>query len=72
MFLECMLPGLLTAMIPKIRFALAASALPVPLSLVGKISGVYAYRTAYMMLEKNENAQFHPSRVFEVVAVVVA
>ena len=31
---------LLTAMIPKTRFAVAVSALPVPLSLVGNISGV--------------------------------
>jgi hypothetical protein len=39
---------------PKTRFAVAARALPVPRSLVGKTSGVYAYNTAYMTFEKNE------------------
>ena len=32
----------LTAIIPKILLAVAVSEFPVPLSLVGKISGVYA------------------------------
>lgn len=40
--------GSLTAIIPKMRFAEAQSALPVPLSFVAKISGVYAYSTAYL------------------------
>ena len=34
--------GRLTAIIPKILLVLAVNAFPVPLSLVGKISGVYA------------------------------
>jgi hypothetical protein len=46
------LRGQLTAIIPKILFVEAVNAFPVPLSFVGKISGVYAYRTAYMILAK--------------------
>lgn len=38
------------AMIPKTLFAVAVNALPVPRSFVGKISGVYAYRTAYLYI----------------------
>ena len=41
-------------MIPKIRLADAVKALPVPLSFVGKISGVYAYNTAYITFEVKE------------------
>jgi hypothetical protein len=62
----------LTAMIPKTRFAVAVNAFPVPLSFVGKISGVYAYRTAYIILLKKLNAQFHPSNEADVRAVVEA
>lgn len=58
------------AMMPKMRFADAVIAFPVPLSLVGKISGVYEYSTAYMILLMKLNAQFHPSRASEVSAVV--
>jgi hypothetical protein len=39
--------AMIGAMMPNIRFEVAASALPVPRSLVGKISGVNPYRTAY-------------------------
>ena len=42
----------LTAIIPNILFVVAVRAFPVPRSFVGKISGVYAYNTAYMMLAK--------------------
>ena len=62
----------LTAIIPKIRFALAVNAFPVPLSFVVKISGVYAYKTAYMILLKKLNIQFHPNNAPEVIAVVEA
>lgn len=37
-------------MIPNTRFAAATMAFPVPLSFVGKSSGVIAYNTPYMML----------------------
>src|SRR5690242_19114492 len=57
-------------MIPNTRFALAVIALPVPLSLVAKISGVYAYSTAYIMLLMKLYAQFQPSRALESSAVV--
>jgi hypothetical protein len=60
----------LTAIIPKTRLAVAVNALPVPRSLVGKISGVYPYKTAYMMFEKKLNAQFQPRSAEEVTAVV--
>jgi hypothetical protein len=59
-------------MIPKTRLAVAVKALPVPLSFVGNISGVYAYKTAYITFEQNEYAQFHPRRALEVCAVVEA
>src|SRR5579859_6543416 len=58
------------AMTPKIRFAVAARPLPVPRSLVGKISGVYAYNTPYIILLVILYPQFHPRRAFEVRAVV--
>ncbi len=61
----------LTAIIPKTRFAVAVNAFPVPLSFVGKISGVYAYNTAYMTLLQKLNAQFHPSKAALFKAVVL-
>ncbi|KAI2475349.1 hypothetical protein Ptr902_13196 [Pyrenophora tritici-repentis] len=45
------------AMIPNTRFALAVTAFPVPRSLVAKISGVYAYSTAYMIFDMKLKAQ---------------
>ena len=59
-------------MIPKIRFADAVRAFPVPRSFVGKSSGVRAYRTPYMMLLVKLYAQFQPSNAFEFLAVVEA
>ena len=59
-------------MIPKTRFAMATSALPVPRSFVGKSSGDSAYNTPYMMLLVKEYAQFHPSNASDVRAVVDA
>ena len=59
-------------MIPNTRFAVAVSAFPVPRSLVGKISGVYPYSTAYIMLEEKLKAHCHPRRASEVKAVVEA
>jgi hypothetical protein len=58
------------AMMPNTLFALAVIAFPVPRSLVAKISGVYAYNTAYMMLLMKLYAQFQPSSAFESSAVV--
>jgi len=55
---------------PNILFAEAVMALPVPLSFVGKSSGVIAYRTPYIMLLVKLYAQFHPSSAFDVRAVV--
>lgn len=40
-------------MMPKIRFAVATIALPVPRSLVGKSSGETAYNTPYMTFDVN-------------------
>ena len=40
--------------------------------MVRKISGVYAYNTAYMRLLMKLKAQFQPNRAFDVVAVVDA
>jgi hypothetical protein len=57
-------------MIPNILFEHAVRAFPVPLSFVAKISGVYAYSTAYMTLEEKEYAQFQPRRALEVEARV--
>jgi hypothetical protein len=37
-------------MIPKILFAVAVIAFPVPLSFVGNSSGVMAYKTPYITL----------------------
>lgn len=59
-------------MIPKTRFAVAASAFPVPRSFVANTSGVYAYSTAYMILLKKLYAQFQPNRPLELDAVVEA
>lgn len=58
------------AMMPNTLFALAVIAFPVPRSLVANISGVYAYKTAYMMLLMKLYAQFQPSSAFESSAVV--
>jgi hypothetical protein len=60
----------LTAITPNIRLALAVKALPVPLSGVGKSSGVKPYRTAYMMFEVKLYPQFQPRSAFEFKAVV--
>ena len=57
-------------MIPKMRFAVAVIAFPVPRSLVGNSSGVMAYRTPYMMLLVKLYAQFHPRSALELRAVV--
>jgi hypothetical protein len=59
------------AIIPNTRFALAVTALPVPLCLVSKISGVYAYKTAYITLLTKLYAQFQPNNAEEECAVVV-
>ena len=59
-------------MMPKIRLALATSALPVPLSFVGNTSGDRAYKTPYMMLLTKLYAQFHPKRALEEREVVEA
>jgi len=55
-----------TAIIPKTLFVGAVNALPVPQSLVGKISGVY------MMLLTKLYAHCHPSNASDVVAVTKA
>jgi hypothetical protein len=60
----------LTAMIPNTLFAVAVKAFPVPRSFVGNISGVYAYKTAYIMFEKKLNAHCQPRSAAEVFAVV--
>jgi hypothetical protein len=57
-------------MIPKILFAVATIAFPVPRSFVGNNSGVSAYSTPYMTLLQKLYAQFHPRRALEVRAVV--
>lgn len=59
-------------MIPKTRFAVAVSALPVPRCGVTNVSGVYAYSTAYMTLLVKLYAQFQPSRLALSSAVVLA
>lgn len=58
-------------MMPKIRFAAATMALPVPLSFVGNSSGERAYSTPYMMLDVKLYPQFHPKRALDVRAVVL-
>lgn len=50
--------------------AAAAKAFPVPRCFVGNISGVYAYRTAYMIFATKLYAQFQPNNEFDVTAVV--
>jgi hypothetical protein len=57
---------------PKIRLALATSALPVPLSLVGNTSGDRAYRTPYIILLTKLYAQFQPRRALDERDVVEA
>ena len=59
-------------MTPKIRFAIATIALPVPRERVGKSSGVRAYKTPYMILLTKLYPQFQPSNAAEVLAVVEA
>jgi hypothetical protein len=59
-------------MIPKILFAVATIAFPVPRSFVGNNSGVSAYRTPYITLLTKLYAQFHPRRALDVRAVVEA
>ena len=60
--------GLKTPCNPRIR---TVTALPVPLSFVGKISGVYEYNTAYMIFDMKLYAQFQPSKDAEFNAVVL-
>ena len=78
--------AMIGAMMPNILLLVAQRALPVPLSFVGKTSGVYAYNTAYlegsvndqdvrsgrhtMIFEVKLNPQFQPNKLFEVRAVV--
>jgi hypothetical protein len=64
--------AIIGAITPKILFAVAAKPFPVPRFLVGKISGVYAYRTPYMILLVTLYPQFHPSKALELRAVVDA
>jgi len=54
----------------KDSVAVAVKAFPVPRSLVKKVSGVYAYKTANMTLLQKLNAQFQPSSDPEPRAVV--
>lgn len=42
--------AMIGAMMPKMRFAVAVIAFPVPRSFVGNSSGVSAYKTPYIML----------------------
>ena len=58
-------------MMPKMRFADATIALPVPRSLVGKSSGESAYSTPYMTLLVNVYPQFQPRSALDVRAVVL-
>lgn len=62
--------AMIGAITPNILFAVAARPFPVPRSLVGKISGVYAYKTPYIILLVILYPQFHPSKALEVRAVV--
>jgi hypothetical protein len=52
--LACTVKWKIRTMTPKTRVAVAVSALPVPRSLAGKISGEIAYSTPYMICSRRQ------------------